>query len=189
VNKPEFFNRLLAGIHALPFAERNEIKSDYEEHFARGMESGQSEEEICALLGDPEAIANDFMSDYYERTGTSPASTPPAGGTSEPQSNPQLSHAAIIALLVILNVCVVLPAVASVLGIALGFILASIALIVAGICLFFVAVYPAVMILTGIGLIALGVLFALLTYLAGKGIHFLGREYILWNKKLIREGK
>ena len=54
-------DRLEAHLRPLDDAERAEILSDFEEHFAAGAESGKTEEEICAELGNPYTCAQAYL--------------------------------------------------------------------------------------------------------------------------------
>ena len=61
MTKQEFLQRLEAHLRPLDDAERAEILSDFEEHFAAGAESGKTEEEICAELGNPYTCAQAYL--------------------------------------------------------------------------------------------------------------------------------
>ncbi len=64
MNREEFLTVFRQSLKELPEQERNEIISDYEEHFSIGLEKGKTETEICSALGDPSFIANQFKVGY-----------------------------------------------------------------------------------------------------------------------------
>ncbi|MBE6827212.1 MAG: DUF1700 domain-containing protein [Ruminococcaceae bacterium] len=61
MNKNEFLNRLGAALASLPEADRNDILQDFAEHFSAGLETGKTEEQICAELGSPEVCARQYI--------------------------------------------------------------------------------------------------------------------------------
>lgn len=56
MKKEEYINHLVQSLKPYDKVYTEEIIRDYEEHFQDGMEHGQTEEEICEFLGDPEEI-------------------------------------------------------------------------------------------------------------------------------------
>lgn len=65
MNKNEFLALLRAHLSALPPEEQNELLEDYEAHFAFGLQSGRSEEEIVLELGDPAELAKEALDNRY----------------------------------------------------------------------------------------------------------------------------
>ncbi|AUS08034.1 hypothetical protein C1X05_03810 [Laceyella sacchari] len=65
MKKNEFINQLRAQLKDLPAAEREEIISDYEEHFRHAKEKGRTDEEVIKRLGNPKTIAKEFTADYH----------------------------------------------------------------------------------------------------------------------------
>jgi Predicted membrane protein len=51
MNKKEYLEELSRLLRKLPKEDREDIISDYGEHFAIGLEKGRSEEEISRALG------------------------------------------------------------------------------------------------------------------------------------------
>ncbi|WOF15658.1 DUF1700 domain-containing protein [Methanoplanus sp. FWC-SCC4] len=74
MEKYEFFEILKENLARLPVNEVQEIVSDYEEHFAFGLEAGRPEEEICEALGNPADIGKNLVAVSYidaaERSGS-----------------------------------------------------------------------------------------------------------------------
>jgi uncharacterized membrane protein len=57
MNKDEYLEKLTELVKDMPEEDREDILSDYEEHFIIGLEKGRTEEEISRALGDPETVA------------------------------------------------------------------------------------------------------------------------------------
>ncbi len=69
MTKYEYLAKLERALGRLPENERRDILSDYEEHFRVGAEMGQSDDEICRRLGDPDTIAAEYQKDKSSDTG------------------------------------------------------------------------------------------------------------------------
>ena len=64
MNKEEYFEKLTKLLKEIPKDEREDILSDYEEHFRIGMENGRTEEELSRALGDPKTVAKQIKAEY-----------------------------------------------------------------------------------------------------------------------------
>lgn len=64
MNKEQFLNELERYLQKLSQSERQDILLDFEEHFAIGVEKGETEEHIAASLGAPRQIAKEVLSNY-----------------------------------------------------------------------------------------------------------------------------
>ncbi len=64
MNKEEYLNKLTKLVRKLPKDDREDIISDYEEHFRIGIENGRTEEEISKALGNPEIVARQIRAEY-----------------------------------------------------------------------------------------------------------------------------
>lgn len=64
MKREEYIKKLSKLIKGLPKEEKEDIISDYEEHFAIGLEKGRNEEEISKALGDPKTVAKQIKADY-----------------------------------------------------------------------------------------------------------------------------
>jgi len=64
MNKEEYLKKLAKLVKKLPEEDKEDILSDYEEHFRIGMANGRTEKEISEALGDPENIAKQIKADY-----------------------------------------------------------------------------------------------------------------------------
>ena len=68
MNREMFLERLEQELILLSKSEREEILSDYEEHFDLGKEAGKTEEEVAASLGAPDQIAKEILGNYQINT-------------------------------------------------------------------------------------------------------------------------
>ena len=75
MNKNEFIDILEKNLLRLPKADRDDILSDYEAHFALGAEAGKSEEEVSASLGDPNELAQTYLENLPDGAKGAPAAT------------------------------------------------------------------------------------------------------------------
>jgi uncharacterized membrane protein len=64
MNKKEYLEELSRLLRKLPKEDRKDIISDYEEHFAIGLEKGRTEEEISRALGNPKNVAKQLKADH-----------------------------------------------------------------------------------------------------------------------------
>ena len=64
MNKDEYLKELRKLLRKLPKEDREDIISDYEEHFTIGMEKGRTEEEISNALGNPKTLARQIKADH-----------------------------------------------------------------------------------------------------------------------------
>jgi len=64
MNRKQFLAELEKSLKNIPISERQDILSDYEEHFSVAQEQGKSEEETCRALGDPSSIAKLYGTEY-----------------------------------------------------------------------------------------------------------------------------
>lgn len=65
MNKRKFLSELDASLKQISSKERQDILQDFEEHFAIGLEEGNTEEEIAAGLGSPQKIAKEMLASYH----------------------------------------------------------------------------------------------------------------------------
>lgn len=66
MKKIDFLNELYNYLSPLPKDERNEIISDFREHFREGELAGKTEEQICYELGSPFECAKQYVGDAIE---------------------------------------------------------------------------------------------------------------------------
>jgi len=58
MNKKEFMHKLSSYLRGIPEEDRQDVISDFEEHYKEGLAEGRSEEDIADSLGDPKSLAN-----------------------------------------------------------------------------------------------------------------------------------
>lgn len=71
MNKKAYLDLLKFYLSSLPDGVVGDILSDYEAHFNMALASGKTEEEVARELGDPEAIAKDYLSFEPKKTSRS----------------------------------------------------------------------------------------------------------------------
>lgn len=76
MNKNEFISMMESKLIRLPKSDRDDILSDYEAHFAAGLEKGLSEEEVSAQLGDPQELAATYLENLPENAKGAPYIAP-----------------------------------------------------------------------------------------------------------------
>jgi uncharacterized membrane protein len=64
MNKGEYLEKLKELLKELPEEDREDIISDYEEHFQIGLENGRTEEELSRALGDPKTLVKQVKAEY-----------------------------------------------------------------------------------------------------------------------------
>lgn len=64
MNREEYLEKLSMELRKVPKEDRDDILSDYEEHFLIGMEKGRSEEEISKALGNPRKVARQMKVEH-----------------------------------------------------------------------------------------------------------------------------
>lgn len=64
MNKEQFLKQLEEHLYSLSRDERQDVLKDFEEHFAIGIEKGETEQHIAASLGLPKQIAKEVLSNY-----------------------------------------------------------------------------------------------------------------------------
>lgn len=66
MNKEQFLEIMERQLVRLPKADRDDILSDYEDNFARGLEEGLSEDQVSERLGDPAELAQTYLENLPE---------------------------------------------------------------------------------------------------------------------------
>jgi uncharacterized membrane protein len=64
MNKDDYLKEIAKLLWKLPKRERDDVISDYHEHFIIGIEKGRSEEEIAKALGNPKNVAKQINAEY-----------------------------------------------------------------------------------------------------------------------------
>ena len=117
----EFIDTMSRHLKGLTEAEKKDILSDYEEHFALGKEAGKSEEEIAAALGEPKGIAKQYRAETMVRR------------VQEKHSVTNVLNVIIAALaLGMFNLIFVLPLFFAVVGVLIGLLAAAVGIALGG---------------------------------------------------------
>jgi uncharacterized membrane protein len=183
MTKQEFMRRLDGALARLKPEERREILSDFEEHFANGMASGKSEEEVAKELGDPVALAAQYTEGLPE-----PAQPVRASGVAA-------GVLASIALL-LFDAIIALPVIAVLFAIwAALWTMALAVLCVALACMVAPFINFGVSALTCIGTFMIGIALLALTALAGIGMVYVSKwffkgiaAYVMAHVRIIKGG-
>lgn len=194
MNREEYIAVLEKQLIRLPKAERDDILSDYESHFALGEQAGKTQEEVAAALGDPYELAARYLENLPSGAkggnaaddGYQAASYGSAGDTEE-----KLKTSGVL-IVVLLSVFIAAPILGSLLSAWFAVIPVVLAVAVLAGVLFGISVgvvgYAA---LAGVGLIFISVaLLALCGLLicgliaAAKGMVWLVKWYIGFCKKM-----
>ena len=88
MNKSEFISTLESQLIRLPKSDRDDILSDYESHFAAGLENGLSEDEVCTQLGDPGELAKTYLENFPENAKGEPFTAPQPEAEATAQAQP-----------------------------------------------------------------------------------------------------
>lgn len=175
MNKQTFIEELKKGLAARGVADVGDIVSDYEEHFARKLADGYTEQETAKKLGDPRALALEFA---------------PEGEA------PRRRAGFLRALGVILTDLVTVPFFILAFAWAAGIAAATLGCVFAGLCLIASPAFPAGTLVipylpyvpgaaAGVALLALGALFLVLAaysfLLAAKTM----KAYFRWHRRVL----
>lgn len=164
MTKTEFLQQLYNQLMPLMPGERDDIISDFEEHFTAGIENGKTEEQICEELGNPHTCALQYLRQTEIKpqpasqvkaeqtpvyTAGQPVAQPPYNGEAV-KGNPQRNHVlwSIMFALGVMAAIAVYPA-------SIAFMVAFIGLIIASV---FAGTFTASIAVGGF-LVSIGVLF------------------------------
>lgn len=182
MSKKQFLSILEKSLKGISLKEREDIIQDFEEHFAIGLEEGQSEEEISNALGSPQQIAKELLATYHLEKVEATATT----------GNIMRAVWAVIGL-GFFNLVIVLGPFIGLVAILLGGWITSIAFIASPLLVLLNAlIYPSIfelfelffsMVLTGLGLlIGIGMYYITKVLVAGL------LRYLKFNVNLVKGG-
>lgn len=206
MNKSEFLANLRAHLSVLPPEEQNELLEDYEAHFAFGLESGRTEEEIVLELGDPaelakEAIGNRYVprEHVYWFGGAEPAAVPDApvastnagvygnGGGVRQRSG--FASVMVYIGLFFMNIIVV-PLLISFWAVAVSLAASAAAGIISPLLLGLEYIWHGDLftakIFASVAAVGLGILLAVVTRYVYKGLLRLSAAYLRWNVRVAK---
>ncbi|MCR4925010.1 MAG: DUF1700 domain-containing protein [Clostridiales bacterium] len=87
MNKNDYLNEFSSQLSSLDYQSKQDIISDFEEHFSIGLSSGKTEEQICAELGNPIENARQYLSGEKKVTFVHANKTANSATTAAPYSN------------------------------------------------------------------------------------------------------
>lgn len=191
MNRSEFINNLRKSLVNIPAEDKEDIIYDYEEHFRLGVENGRTEEEIAKSLGEPRAIAKQYLANYTLEKAQESAT---AGNV----------FRAVFATVSLgfFNLIFVLGPFMGIVGVIIGFFAAALGITVAGIAVVIaiplapvlpeiihvtpvVTGNPAAFIAAGAGLTCFGILFGIGVWYLTKYFYLITIRYLKLNIKLI----
>ncbi|PYE50813.1 DUF1700 domain-containing protein [Paenibacillus barcinonensis] len=196
MNKQQFMQAMALYLRPMDEVERSELLADYDQHFALGLHEGRTEEEIARELGHPEQIAKEALGDRYDAHIYSdiPATDPfyaPTFKEMKPVGNyTRATRSFFTAVgLLFLNLMFFIP---------IGLTLWSVWLTIAGMSLLALAPLAAAAdalllnhldkaeMFVSIGLLGVGILFAIASKYVFRAFKVLTVAYIRWNHKIMR---
>lgn len=204
MNKSEFLANLRAHLSVLPPEEQNELLEDYEAHFAFGLQSGRTEQEIVLELGDPaelakEAIDNRFVPQehVYWFGGAKPAAAPgaaipPTGGY--PNKAGVQHRSAFASVMVYIGLffinLIAVPLLLSFWAVVVSFAVSAAAGILSPLLLGLEYLWHGdifkAKIFASIAYVGLGILLIVVTRYAYKGMLWLSIAYLRWNVRIAK---
>lgn len=204
MNKSEFLANLRAHLSVLPPEEQNELLEDYEAHFAFGLQSGRTEQEIVLELGDPaelakEAIDNRFVPQkhVYWFGGAEPAAAPgaaipPTGGY--PNEAGVQRRSAFASVMVYIGLffinLIAVPLLLSFWAVVVSFAVSAAAGILSPLLLGLEYLWHGdifkAKIFASIAYVGLGILLIVVTRYAYKGMLWLSIAYLRWNVRIAK---
>ncbi|MDU0332610.1 DUF1700 domain-containing protein [Paenibacillus sp. 3LSP] len=204
MNKSEFLANLRAHLSVLPPEEQNELLEDYEAHFAFGLQSGRTEQEIVLELGDPaelakEAIDNRFVPQehVYWFGGAEPAAAPGAAipPTDGYPNKAGVQHRSAFASVMVyiglffINLIAV-PLLLSFWAVVVSFAVSAAAGILSPLLLGLEYLWHGdifkAKIFASIAYVGLGILLIVVTRYAYKGMLWLSIAYLRWNVRIAK---
>ncbi|MBE3114576.1 MAG: DUF1700 domain-containing protein [Actinobacteria bacterium] len=187
MNKKDFMYKLSLYLGGIPEEDRQDVISDFEEHFKEGLSEGRTEEEIAGSLGDPKSLANQFKASIL------------VSEAEKTTSAVNIIRAVFATLgLGFLNLVFILGPFIAIAVIPVALFAIAIAITAAGITTFFAAIFgplflqyftvlinPAVAIFGSIGVTCFGILFFVGGIYLAKLLYRLFVRYIKFNLRII----
>ena len=187
MNKKDFMYKLSSYLGGIPGEDRQDVISDFEEHFKEGLAEGRTEEEIADSLGDPKSLANQFKASIL------------VSEAEKTTSAVNITRAVLATLgLGFFNLIFILGPFIAIVAVLISLFVSVISIIAAGITVFFASIFgpmfpqyyavsinPAVAIFGSIGLTCFGILFFVGDIYLAKLLYRLFVRYIKFNLRII----
>ena len=187
MNKKEFLNKLSAYLEGIQKDDREDILSDFEEHFEVGLDKGRTEEDLADSLGDPIVLARQLKAGALVKK------------AEETTSAANITRAVFASLgLGFFNLIFILGPFIGIIGVLAGLFAAAIGVTAGGIASFFASIFgplfpeyfnipinPAVGIFGSVGVACFGILFFIGNVYLAKILYRLFIRYIRFNLGII----
>jgi len=187
MNKKDFINILSSNLRGVPGEDRQDVISDFEEHFKEGLLEGRAEEDVAASLGDPKVLAGQLKATILVNEAEKTASAV------------NITRAVFATLgLGFFNLLFILGPFIAIAGVLLALFVSAIAITASGITLVFAAIFgplfpqyftvlatPAVSVFISIGLTCFGILFFIGDIYLTKWLYRLFIRYMRFNLRII----
>ncbi|MCJ7727620.1 MAG: DUF1700 domain-containing protein, partial [Actinobacteria bacterium] len=171
----------------IPGEDRQDVISDFEEHFKEGLAEGRTEEDIAGSLGDPKSLANQFKASIL------------VSEAEKTTSAVNITRAVLATLgLGFLNLIFILGPFIAIVAVLISLFASAIAIVAAGITVFIASIFgplipqyfavlinPAVAIIGSIGVTCFGILFFVGCIYLSKILYRLFVRYIKFNLRII----
>lgn len=187
MNKKDFMYKLSLYLGGIPGEDRQDVISDFEEHFKEGLAEGRTEEDIAGSLGDPKSLANQFKASIL------------VSEAEKTTSAVNITRAVLATLgLGFLNLIFILGPFIAIVAVLISLFASAIAIVAAGITVFIASIFgplipqyfavlinPAVAIFGSIGVTCFGILFFVGCIYLSKILYRLFVRYIKFNLRII----
>ncbi len=191
MNKSEYIKKLSSCLGRIPEDERQDVISDFEEHFKEGLLEGRTEEDIADSLGDPKALANQLRASIL------------LSEAEKTTSATNITRAVFATLgMGVLNLVFVLGPFIAIFGIVVALFALSIGITATGIAVFFASIFgpllpqyfvlginTAVAIFSSMGVTCLGILFFIGNVYLARILYRLFLRYIRFNLRIVKGRK
>ena len=187
MNKKDFMRRLSSYLGGIPGEDREDVISDFEEHFEAGLAEGRTEEDIVDSLGDPKALANQLKASIL------------INQAEKTTSAVNITRAVFASLGIgFFNLVFILGPFIAIVAVLISLFATAIGITASGITVFFASIFgpffpqyyavlinPAVAIFSSIGLTCFGILFFIGDIYLAKLLYRLFVRYIKFNLRII----
>ncbi|MBM3701663.1 MAG: DUF1700 domain-containing protein [Actinobacteria bacterium] len=187
MNKKDFMNRLSSYLGGISGGDREDVISDFEEHFKEGLAEGRTEEDIADSLGDPKTLANQMKASIL------------VSEAEKTTSAVNITRAVFATLgLGFFNLVFILGPFIAIAAVLISLFATAISITASGITVFLTAIFgpmfpqyftglvnPAAAIFGSIGLTCFGILFFVGDIYLAKWLYRLFVRYIKFNLRII----
>ncbi|MDQ0230827.1 DUF1700 domain-containing protein [Metabacillus malikii] len=182
MNKERFLKELSNQLKKMPNEDRQEVLTDFEEHFQVGLENGKTEEEISKSLGHPKVIAKELLADFM------------VAQAETDQSVASITRAIFATIsLSFFNIIVLLAPVVLIIGLYVSLGLIAVAFTISPLLLIVGFIFGTTSdfvleLFMSITLCGIGLLLSIATIYVGKFLYKVIIRYVKFNVKVIKGG-